>query len=99
MPGKSGNPGGRPRRKWMTDLAEELLEERLENSPEYRQQYKEMLWANMLSNKVVGAMTRDSVWERTEGKVSQPVDLNGNISVLTISERMQKARKRKKHNI
>jgi hypothetical protein len=30
-PGQSGNPCGRPKRKWLTDAIEEMLQERLDD--------------------------------------------------------------------
>lgn len=89
-PGQSGNPGGRPKRKWLTDVTEELLEEKL-SDPQYRADYKEQLWQKLLSGRVVGAMTLDRVWERTEGKIPQSLELNGEITI-TLSERIEKAR-------
>ena len=97
LPGKSGNPGGRPRRKWLTEVTEELLDEKLQD-PDFRAQYKEHLWNKLLAKGVVSAMTLDKVWERTEGKVSQPVEMNGNINISTISEKIAKARERKNRN-
>lgn len=93
-PGESGNPSGRPKRKWLTEVADELLKEKLED-PQFRDQYKEQLWRKLLASNVVGAMTLDRVWERTEGKMTQPVDVEVS---LTISDRLSKARKRKNHN-
>jgi hypothetical protein len=91
-PGQSGNPSGRPKKKWLTEVVEELLEEKLQNE-EFRAAYKEAMWQRLMSQRVVGAMTLDKVWERTEGKVTQPVEMNINLS---LAERMEKARKRKK---
>lgn len=93
-PGQSGNPGGRPKRKLLTDVTDELLEEKLSN-PVTREQYKEALWRDLMSGKVVASMTRSEVWERTEGKVTQPVEIDGNLKV-TLSQAIQKARQRVK---
>jgi len=90
MPGQSGNPGGVLKNKWLTDVTEEMLKEKLQD-PEFRALYKEQLWKKLLSQGVVSAMTLDKVWERTEGKVTQPVDVNGNLNV-SLSEIIQKAR-------
>jgi hypothetical protein len=91
-PGQSGNPGGRPKKKWLTEVVEELLEEKLQNE-EFRVAYKEAMWQRLMSQRVVGAMTLDKVWERTEGKVTQPVEMTVNLS---LAERLEKARQRKK---
>jgi hypothetical protein len=97
MPGQSGNPGGVPKNKWLSDVTEEMLEEKLKD-PKFREQYKDSLWKKLLAQGVVSAMTLDKIWERTEGKVTQTVDVNGTLNI-TISERMRKAKERKlNHN-
>jgi hypothetical protein len=97
MPGQSGNPGGVPKKKWLSDVTEEMLEEKLKD-PAFREQYKDSLWKKLLAHGVVSAMTLDKIWERTEGKVTQTVDVNGSLNI-TISERMRKAKERKlNHN-
>jgi len=52
--GVSGNPSGRPRRKYLTDLVEELLHEKCIDDPNTRQQLKDALWKNLCSAKVGG---------------------------------------------
>lgn len=93
-PGQSGNPAGRPKKKWLTEVAEELLEERL-SDPEFREAYKKAMWDKLISNRVVGAMTLDKVWERTEGKVLQPVELSGEVNI-GIADRLKRAKERAK---
>lgn len=93
-PGQSGNPSGRPKKKWLTEVAEELLEERL-SDPKFRKEFKEQMWTKLNSAKVVGAMTLDKVWERTEGKLTQALEVSGELT-LTLSDRMRKARERVK---
>jgi len=66
-----------------------MLEEKL-SDPEYRAQYKESLWRKLLSEKVVGSMTLERVWERTEGKLTQPVDVSGEIDIVGIIEQGRK---------
>jgi len=94
MPGQSGNPGGRPKRPWLTEATEEMLAEKLED-PKERKRWKDAQWEKMLKSGVVGAMFMDVAWERTEGKVTQPVDVNVNI---TLRERMKKAEERSKNH-
>lgn len=88
------NLGGRPKRKWLTDVWDEMLEEKLSN-PDDRAAYKESTWRKMLAGNVVSAMTTDRVVERTEGKLPTNVDVTGNISV-TLSDRMARAEERLK---
>ncbi len=94
LPGQSGNPGGRPKRPYLTDATEEMLEEKL-SDPVERKRWKDSQWEKMMKASVVGQMFMDSAWDRTEGKVTQP--LNVEVSV-TVSERIVKAKQRKNHN-
>jgi hypothetical protein len=88
---------GIPKNKWLSDVTEEMLEEKLKD-PKFREQYKDSLWKKLLAQGVVSAMTLDKIWERTEGKVTQTVDVNGTLNI-SISERMRKAKERKlNHN-
>lgn len=86
LPGKSGNPGGRPQLKWLTDVVEEMLKEKL-SDPIFREQYKEHLWEKLMGKGVVSAMTLDSIWERTEGRLTIPVDVSGSIDIGSVLER------------
>lgn len=87
-PGESGNPGGRPKKKWLTEVIEEMLEEKLSN-PEFRAAYKEQAWKTLNSGKVVGAMMHEKVWDRTEGKLTTPVDVSGSIDIGEIIEKFR----------
>lgn len=92
MPGQSGNPGGRPKRPWLTEVVEEMLEEKL-SDPEQRERWKNAQWEKMLKHGVVGAMFMDTAWERTEGKVAQPVRVSGELTV-SLADEIRKARHR-----
>jgi hypothetical protein len=89
MPGQSGNPGGRPKRKPVTELYEELLED-----PEVRESIKKALKDRLTSGRMVGAIEMKEAADRLEGKVSQTVEVEGELAILTLSERMQRARER-----
>ena len=92
MPGKSGNPSGRPKKNRITEAFEEMLEEKMAD-PDARQAFKEAHWKKLLSNTVVSSMTLEKILDRTEGKVSQPVAISGELSV-SLSEEIRKARQR-----
>lgn len=92
QPGQSGNPGGRPKKTLLSDVHDEMLEEKL-TDPEFRRQFKEAQWQKLLAKGVVSAMTLDQVWERTEGKVAQPVRISGDLTV-SLADEMRKARER-----
>src|SRR6185369_16888962 len=64
-PGVSGNPSGRPKKKWLTEAVEQMLEQKL-GDPKERQRFMDAQWEKMIQARVVGAMIMDKVWERTE---------------------------------
>jgi hypothetical protein len=91
-PGQSGNPSGRPKRKWLTEATEEMLEEKL-SDPKERKRWQDAQWEKMLKNGVVGQMYMDKAWERTEGRVPQDLNLGGEVS-LNLADAIAAARKR-----
>lgn len=91
-PGQSGNPLGRPKKNWLTEATEELLEEKL-SDPAERERWKNAQWEKMIKSGVVGAMFLDTAWERTEGKVAQPVRVSGELTV-SLADEIRKARER-----
>lgn len=92
MPGQSGNPGGRPKNKPVTQILEELFNE--ENKEVIKAQLMKLLTGKSAMAKV---LLLDRAAERLEGKVSQPVEINGELNV-SISERMKRARERRKNH-
>lgn len=92
MPGQSGNPSGRPKKSWLTEATEEMLEEKL-SDPEQRERWKNAQWEKMIKSGVVGAMFMEKAWERTEGKVAQPVRVSGDLTV-SFADEIRKARER-----
>ena len=91
-PGHSGNPGGRPKKTMLTDAFEEMLDLKL-SDPIQRQRFIEAHWEKLLSKTVVSSMTLEKILDRTEGKVSQPVQVSGDLKV-SLAEELQKADER-----
>lgn len=87
-PGESGNPGGRPKKKPISELYERLLED-----PAFMGQVEESIRKMVASGRMVGQLQLKEMAERVEGKVSQAIELNGELT-LKISERMKKAEER-----
>lgn len=87
-PGESGNPSGRPKKKLVTEIYEELL-----NDPIVRKSIKDACKKRLLSDRMVGGLELKEAAERVEGKVTQPVDIELNVS---LADRMQRARERAK---
>jgi len=90
QPGQSGNPSGRPKKTLLSDMTAELLEE-IASDPQKREQFKQAILNKLMAKGVVSAMTLDKLWERHEGKVVQPVQVDGDLN-LTLSERFAKAK-------
>jgi len=55
MPGQSGNPSGRPKKKHLTEAFEEMLEEKLQD-PDNRRIFKEAMWLKTIGKGVVSVM-------------------------------------------
>lgn len=87
--GQSGNPSGRPKKKWLTEAYEEMLERKL-SDPVERMAFIEAQWQKLNSKGVVSTMLLEKVLDRTEGKLTQPVDVSGEIDIVTIIEEGRK---------
>jgi hypothetical protein len=91
--GVSGNPGGRPKKKLITDELERLLEQ---EAPEANGKS----WATVIAEALLNQARRGDVRaiaelaNRIEGKPLQPVELSGDDDLDMLAERMEKARKR-----
>lgn len=91
--GVSGNPGGRPKKKLITDELERLLKQ---EAPEATGKS----WATVIAEALLNQARRGDVRaitelaNRIEGKPLQPVELSGDNDLDTLAERMEKARKR-----
>lgn len=88
MPGQSGNPSGRPKKRPITEIYEAILAD-----PENCAKIQEAIIRNLVGGRMAGVLTLNEMAERVEGKVTQPVEVNGELT-LTLSERMEKARKK-----
>lgn len=88
-PGQSGNPSGRPKKKPLTELYEQLL-----SDPKIMDQVRKSVVDMVKSGRMVGQLQLKEMAERVEGKVTQAVDVTGELTVKTLSERMQRARER-----
>lgn len=69
-----------------------MLEEKL-SDPKERRRFIQAHWEKLLSTTVVSSMTLEKILDRTEGKVSQPVQVTGELTV-SLSDEIRKARQR-----
>lgn len=84
--GQSGNPGGRPRRRPLTELYEELL-----NDPELLSKVRTAVMEAVSKGQMAMVLQLKEMADRVEGKVTQPVEANVNGG---LAERLETARRR-----
>jgi hypothetical protein len=84
-----GNAGGRPKKKPITALFEQLLEEAVD-----REAIKSQIRQTLTSRGMAGVLLLKEAADRVEGKVPQGVEVSGEVTIA-LSERLEKARKRK----
>lgn len=87
QPGQSGNPGGRPKKKPITDLFEELM-----SDPELVAGFKQAVAKSIMKGGMAGVMYMKEAADRLEGKVTQPIDAE--VHLTSLAERMAKAKER-----
>jgi hypothetical protein len=87
-PGESGNRAGRPRKMVVTEIFEEILQ-----NPDMREAVKGQIVSTITSRGMAGVLLLREMAERTEGKVTQGIELSGTISTMTdeqVDERLTK---------
>jgi hypothetical protein len=80
-PGQSGNPGGRAKKKPITEIFEELLD-----SEQDREKIKKQVRETMTQRGMAGVLLLKEAADRIEGKISQEIDINANITTLSDEE-------------
>lgn len=87
--GQSGNPGGRPKKLHFSKLCESIIKTK---------DGKEMLrsvMTDILSKRGMAAvLLLREIAERTEGKVTQPVEMSGELT-LTLADAVREGRERR----
>jgi hypothetical protein len=66
-----------------------MLEERLQDE-QNRELFKEAMWAKLTGKGVVSVMLLEKMLDRTEGKLTQPVEVSGDIDITAIIEEGRK---------
>jgi hypothetical protein len=80
-PGQSGNPGGRPKRKPVTELYEEML-----SDPDLVADLRNAIAKAIRKGNMAMVLQVREMTDRVEGKVMQPIEADVNVS--TLAERM-----------
>jgi hypothetical protein len=88
--GQSGNPSGRPKKLHITKIFEKLLAK-----SDNRKEISEAIMATLTSKGMAKVLMLREMAERTEGKVTQEVDMNvnGTITLEQVLEARKKADK------
>jgi len=87
QPGQSGNPGGRPKKKPLTELYAEMLDD-----PELVTVIRSAVKRAVSKGQMAMVLQLKEMAERVEGKVTQPIDAE--ITMSSLAERMQRAEER-----
>lgn len=93
QPGQSGNPGGRPKKKPITEMFERMLED-----PGMHESIASAM-LNIFRERsgIAKVMLLKDMAERVEGKVTQPIEADVNLTA-TLSDKLRKARERSAGN-
>lgn len=86
MPGQTGNPGGRPKKKPITDLYEDILDDPIAMALLRKAVVKSLKGGNMAM-----VLQLKEMADRTEGKVTQPIEADITVS---LPDAIAEARKR-----
>lgn len=84
----SPNPSGRPKKRPISEIYERIME-----NPENVGLIEAAVLKTILAGKMAAQLTLKEMAERIEGKVTQPVDVNGELT-LTLSDRIERARQK-----
>ena len=85
-PGQTGNAGGRPKKKPLTELYEELL-----SDPETIDKLRSSIVKTILKGNMAMVLHLREMADRVEGKVTQPIEAD---ITMNLSDAIHEARKR-----
>ena len=85
--GVSGNPNGRPKKNHVTKMFDRILAKK-----QNRKMIEEAILKTLLKGGMAPVLLLREIAERTEGKVSQAVEISGEIT-LGLAETIEKRRK------
>src|SRR5271166_2519483 len=81
QPGKSPNPGGRPKKQRITKIYEKIL-----RSAKNREEIEKAIFETLKSGRMAGVLLLREAAERTEGRVTQPVEVTGTVHSFSDQE-------------
>jgi hypothetical protein len=80
-PGTSGNPGGKPKKKPLTEIYESIA-----NDPKCQKMIRSSIVGLIKSKRMATILTLREIAERIEGKVPDEVQISGNLQSMTDEE-------------
>ena len=80
-PGQSGNRSGRPKKAYVTKIYEKIL-----RNAKNRKEIEQAIFETLKSGHMAGVLLLREAAERTEGKVTQEIDLNTTLQVMSDEE-------------
>jgi hypothetical protein len=87
QPGQSGNPGGRPKKKPVTDLYEAIL-----GDEEAMEQLKKAVLKALTKGNMAMVLQLKEMTDRVEGKVTQPIEADVRVDLAgAIAEARKRA--------
>jgi hypothetical protein len=86
QPGKSGNPGGRPKKKPVTELYEEML-----SDPDLVADLRNAIAKAIKKGNMAMVLQVKEMTDRVEGKVTQPIEADVTVN---LADAIAEARKR-----
>jgi hypothetical protein len=86
QPGKSGNPGGRPKKKPVTELYEEML-----SDPDLVADLRSAIAKAIKKGNMAMVLQVKEMTDRVEGKVTQPIEADVTVN---LADAIAEARKR-----
>ena len=79
--GVSGNPSGRPKKRYFTEICEGLLE-----NPKSRKAMQAVITDILERRGMASVLLMREIADRTEGKVKQEVEMSGTIDTISDEE-------------
>lgn len=86
MPGESGNPSGRPKKKPITELYEQIL-----SDPETMEMLRKAVIKALSRGQMAMVLQLREMTDRIEGKVTQPIEADVTVN---LADAIAEARKR-----
>lgn len=86
--GVSGNPGGRPKKAYVTKIYEDIFAK-----AKNRDEIQDAIFLTLKSGRMAGVLLLREAAERMEGKVTQEIEVSGSLQNMTDEQLMARLAK------